>query len=111
MTGPVGDSAASEPVPSQEEPHRDWATSAVDRIVDGVQTLRRITTQPILTVARFIVYGLVAAACVIAALVLVGIGLFRLLDLVIPGESWLVHLVFGSSFCVVGSLFWSRRNK
>jgi hypothetical protein len=49
------------------------------------------------------------AFCAIGALILVGIGLFRLLDIVIPGESWSAHLVLGASLCAIGTWFWSRR--
>lgn len=88
----------------------DWAGSLVDRMVEVVQRVRSLTTQPAVTASRGIVYGLVAAVCLIAALVLVGLGLFRLADLALPGGSWVVHLCAGGLFCLLGRLLWSRRS-
>ena len=87
----------------------DWAGSLVNRIVEVVQRVRAVTTHPAVTASRGIVYGLVAAVCLIAALVLVGLGLFRLADLGLPGGSWVVHLGAGGLFCLLGRLLWSRR--
>ena len=91
------------------EPGPDWAGSLVGRVVEIVQRVRSVTTQPAVTVSRGIVYGLVAAVCLIAALILVGLGLFRLADLALPGGSWVVHLCAGGLFCLLGKLLWSRR--
>jgi len=88
---------------------RDWATASIDRVVDAVERLRSVTTQPAITVIRTVVHGVFVAFCAIGALILVGIGLFRLLDIVIPGESWSAHLVLGASLCAIGTWFWSRR--
>ena len=88
----------------------DWAGSLVDRIVEVVQRVRSVTTQPAVTASRGIVYGLVAAVCLIAALVLVAVGLFRLADLALPGGSWVAHLCAGGLFCLLGRLLWSRRS-
>ena len=88
----------------------DWAILIVDRVVDVVQRIRSVTTQPAVTVSRGIVYGLVAGVCLIAASVLVGLGLFRLADLALPGESWAAHLCAGGLFCLLGRLLWSRRS-
>ena len=87
----------------------DWAGSLVNRIVEVVQRVRSVTTQPAVTTSRGIVYGLVAAVCLVAASVLVGLGLFRLADLALPGGSWVIHLCAGGLFCLLGRLLWSRR--
>ena len=47
---------------SKGESEPDWAGSLVDRIVEVVQRVRSVTTQPAVTVGRGIVYGLVAEA-------------------------------------------------
>ena len=88
----------------------DWAGSLVDRMVEVVQRVRSLTTQPAVTASRGIVYGLVAAVCLIAALVLVAVGLFRLADLALPGGSWVAHLCAGGLFCLLGRLLLSRRS-
>ena len=93
----------------EEKSEPDWAVLLVNRVVDVVQRIRAVSTQPAVAVSRGIVYGLVAMVCLIAALVLVGLGLFRLADLALPGESWAAHLCAGGLFCLLGRLLWSRR--
>ena len=88
----------------------DWTGSLVDRIVEVVQRVRTVTTQPAVTASRGIVYGLVASVCLIAALVLIVLGMFRLADLALPGGNWVVHLCAGGLFCLLGKLLWSRRS-
>jgi len=97
--------------PTSDGLTRDWATDVVDRVVDVVDAVRRVTVEPALTIARGLVYGLVVLACGLAALVLTGLGLFRLLDVVLPGQSWSAHLALGFLCCALGSLFWSRRSR
>tara|TARA_B110000438_G_scaffold303169_1_gene363503 strand:+ start:1589 stop:1921 length:333 start_codon:yes stop_codon:yes gene_type:complete len=97
--------------PTSEAPARDdWASSLVERFVEVVNQVRNVTTRPIVTLARALVFGLVMVCCAVAALVLIGIGLFRLLDIVLPGESWSAHLALGATCCALGGLLWSRRS-
>ena len=91
------------------EKRRDWATALVDRGVDAVERLRLATTQPVITATRTLVYGVLGALGLISAVVLASIGAFRLLDLVLPGESWAAHLVLGGALCLLGVWLWSRR--
>jgi hypothetical protein len=95
---------------SKGESEPDWIGLLVDRTVEVVQRIRSVATQPAVTASRAIVYGLVAAVCLIAALVLVGLGLFRLADLALPGGSWVVHLCAGGLLCLLGILLWNRRS-
>ncbi|MBC8194719.1 MAG: hypothetical protein ISR43_06750 [Acidimicrobiia bacterium] len=92
-----------------DEEH-DWAVSATDRVVEVVDRIRAVTTQPALTASRGVVYGLLAAICLIVVLVLLLLGIFRLLDVVVPGESWSAHLILGSALCLAGGFLWTRRN-
>ena len=91
------------------KPRSDWITSLVDRVIHAVERIRSTTTQPAVTASRGLIYGLVAAVCLVAALVLIGLGLFRLADLVLPGKSWATHLCAGGLFCLFGGLLWRRR--
>ena len=104
--------APSSGTPSPEEGpdgRNDWATASIDRIVDVVERFRSVTTQPAVTVIRAVVHGAFVAFCLVAALVLGSIGVFRLLDVAIPGESWSAHLVLGATLFALGTWFWSRR--
>jgi hypothetical protein len=106
MPEPTG----TEPEPGPSDAGRDWAVAATDRVVEVVDRIRSVTTQPALTATRGIVYGLLAGICLIALAVLLFLGIFRLLDVVVPGDSWSAHLVLGSALCLVGSLLWTRRH-
>ena len=106
MTTPVNPNTSST---EDSEKRRDWATALVDRVVDAVERLRLATTQPVITATRTLVYGVLGALCLIGAVVLASIGAFRLLDLVLPGESWSAHLVVGGALCLLGVWLWSRR--
>ena len=88
----------------------DWASSLVDRFINVVEQVRNVTTRPVITLARALVFGVVMVCCLLAALVLTGIGLFRLLDVVLPGDSWSAHLALGAICCALGSVLWYRRN-
>jgi len=89
---------------------RDWAITATDKVVDIVDLIRSTATQPALTATRGIVYGLLATICSVAVLAFLSIGIFRLLDELLPGESWSAYLVLGSLMCLVGGFLWTRRS-
>lgn len=100
------DNEASE---ENEAPKSRWAGSFVDRVVDLVENVRSVVTQPALTVGRGIVYGLVGAICALAALVLIGLGLFQLVDHVLPAGDWASYICIGIIFCIAGLLMWNQR--
>ncbi|MBM17066.1 MAG: hypothetical protein QF628_01320 [Acidimicrobiales bacterium] len=106
MPEPTG----TDPEPGPSDEGRDWAVAATNRVVEVVDRIRSTTTQPALTATRGIVYGLLAGICLIALVVFLFLGIFRLLDVVLPGESWSAHLVLGAALCLVGSLLWARRH-
>ncbi len=111
---PTGDPAVSgsnkDGFATRNSRQGDWASSLVDRFVNVVEQVRNATTQPVITLARALIFGVIMACCLLAALVLTGIGLFRLLDLALPGDSWSAHLVLGAVCCALGTLLWSRRS-
>ena len=95
---------------TQDPQRNDWASSLVDRFINIVEQVRNVTTRPVITLARALVFGVVMVCCLLAALVLTGIGLFRLLNVALPGDSWSAHLVLGTICCALGTALWSRRS-
>jgi|GEM_PF-172484 threonine/homoserine/homoserine lactone efflux protein len=81
----------------------------VDRFISFVDQLRSRTTQPIITGARGLVYGLVVLICSFAILSLLAIGIFRFIENTLPGDSWIAYIACGSLFCLLGTWVWSRR--
>ena len=75
-----------------DEPTRDWATQLTDQIERVVATVRDRTTRPVLTVVRGLVFGIIAAAGGITALVLVSILLIRALT-ELTGQAWIADLI------------------
>jgi fructose-specific phosphotransferase system IIC component len=100
-------------VSSQAPEQQDWAATTADTIERVVGSIRAKTADPLETIARFVVYGLLAAIVGLAAAVLVAVaavrGLVVLIDLVWTREVWLAHLLAGGIFTALGLLVWRRR--
>ena len=93
----------------------EWATRAVDFIDRIVGSIRKYTTQPLIRVARGIVFGLLAGFGIAVALVLVLIGLSRglqsALDAVFEHEVsvWVSYFILSAIFLVIGIVLMRRR--
>jgi hypothetical protein len=93
----------------------EWATRAVDVIDRIVGSIRKYTTQPLIIVARGIVFGLLAGFGIAVALVLVLIGLSRglqsALDAVFEHEVsvWVSYFILSAIFLVIGIVLMRRR--
>src|SRR5688572_11790484 len=85
----------------------DWAAQAADTIERFVGTVSDKTTGPLTTVARALVYGLLAAFLGLAALVLFLVGLVRFLDIWL--KIWAVYAILGGIFTALGLLAWYLR--
>jgi vacuolar-type H+-ATPase subunit I/STV1 len=90
-------------------PPSDWATQVADTIDHFVGLVRDKTTQPVVTVTRAIVFGLLAVILGIAALVLVAITFVRVLTF-LPGGVWVAHLITGLLFLLVGIIAMVKRH-
>jgi hypothetical protein len=86
----------------------DWTADAADAVERVVTTARDRTVTPVTTVARAVVYGLLAAFFVITALLLLAILVFRVLSIVLP--IWAAWLVIGGISVLAGGFCWSRRS-
>ena len=80
----------------------DWSVQAADTIERVVVSIRDKTSVPLTTVARGLVFGLLAAVMGLTALVFVTIALVRGLDVVLPDDVWLAYLVIGGIFTLAG---------
>jgi phosphoglycerol transferase MdoB-like AlkP superfamily enzyme len=97
-------------VPPRAVPARtdDWPAQTTDTIVRLVDSVAE-KTHKVTTVARAVVYGLIAAVVGFTALVLLLIASFRFLDVYLPdalfGEDhmWAVYLIVGA-LCAVSGL-------
>ena len=85
----------------------NWTVQAADAIDKTVSTVRDRTVEPAQRAAKAIVFGVLAACCVLTALLLLAIVSFRVLTLMMP--VWLAWMILGGIFIVGGLLLWSRR--
>lgn len=100
--------ASSEPLAVPGLPE-DWHLKATEKIFTGVDQVRVKTAGPAIGVARSAVFGVLAALLALVAVPLFLIGIVRLLNVVIPSGVWLVYLILGAFFLLLGGLLWSRR--
>lgn len=102
MCSPVPPSADRERAASRQG--RDWTVQAADAIESAVGAVRDKTAIPLVTVARGLVFGVLALVMGLTILVLVTIALVRVLDVAVPGQVWSAYLLAGGIFTVVGGL-------
>jgi hypothetical protein len=88
----------------------DWTTEAVDTIEKVVGAVRERTDIPAHRFTRAIVFGFLAAFCILPALVLLILGAFRGGAILAQGEVWAVWLALGGIFLLAGLFFWLKRS-
>jgi hypothetical protein len=93
----------------------EWADRSVDFIDRVVSTVRRYTTQPLVTTARGIVFGLLGSFGIVGIVVLLVVGLTRglqaALGSVVNHEAsvWISYFILSAVFLVIGILLMRRR--
>lgn len=93
----------------------EWATRAVNLIDRVVGTIRKYTTQPLVVVARGIVFGLLAGFGMVVGLVLILVGLTRGLQSALGAvfehevSVWMSYFILSAIFLVVGAVLMRRR--
>jgi hypothetical protein len=103
-------------VPAMPEPaghdwtaKQDWTVQAADTVERVVGAVRDRTTVPLTTIARALVFGLLAAVLGTAAVVFLAIGLVRVVDVYTgDGRVWIAHGSIGGIFTLAG-LFLMRK--
>jgi hypothetical protein len=93
----------------------EWADRTVDFIDRVVSTVRRYTTQPLVTTARGLVFGLLGSFGVVGILVLLIVGITRglqaALDSVVDHDAsvWISYFILSAVFAVIGFILMRRR--
>jgi hypothetical protein len=111
IAGPTPIAELAPPPPSTS----DWPAQATDAIVDLVDQVRDKTTGPAITVARGLVFGLIAGVLGTVAAVLLLIFVIRLttevLELIWDGaDVWLTYLIYGVLFTAIGAVVFGKRH-
>ena len=103
----------AEPPQSSDAPitaDRDWPAQVADTAVRIIEQVRDKTTRPAITVARALVFGLVALSIGTVAAFLFLIGTIRLVNGYLPGTVWTTYLLLGGIFTLGGAFLFSKRN-
>ena len=93
----------------------EWADRTVDFIDRVVSTVRRYTTQPLVTTARGLVFGLLVTFGIVGILVLLIVGITRglqaALDSVVNHDAsvWISYFILSAVFAVIGFILMRRR--
>lgn len=103
--------AHDERAPARAEDSVDWARETADRIESVVVTIRSKTADPLERIVRIVVYGIVATALGVAALVMLTAALVRAVDIAIPGAVWSAHVSIGGIFTLAGLFLWAKRRQ
>ena len=102
-------------VPTRGE---DWTVQAADTIESVVETIREKAVVPLTTVARGIVYGIVAGLLGAVALVLLVVAGFRVAIVYLPGlvgdtpgrSVWVTDAIVGGIFSLAGLFLLRKAN-
>ncbi|HUQ62805.1 MAG TPA: hypothetical protein VM121_03520 [Acidimicrobiales bacterium] len=108
ITDPAPTVASAQPADSPP-PADDWTVETLDRIDALIEKVRSNSTDRLVRISRYVVFGLLIAIMGITTVVLATIALVRALDEAIPEEVWLVYLLLGAIFVLVGAFLWSRK--
>lgn len=91
----------------------DWPQQATETIVGLVDNVKYKTTEPATKAVRAIVYGIAAALLGVPAVIMLLVGIVHGLNQVATGVLglgvWLVYLVLGVIFSIVGAVLWRKR--
>ncbi len=106
--------------PTRGVTNPEWPAQATDALVKAVDSVRDKTAGPATSIARGVVYGLLAAVVGTAALVLLLIVLVRVIDVGV-GElldvvdierrgrsTWIAHALVGILFLLPGLWAWRK---
>ena len=86
----------------------EWTSQAADTIEKTVVAIRDRTVEPATRAANYVIYGVFAVCCVLTALLLFTIVLFRVLTYAMP--VWAAWMLLGGIFVLVGLFAWTRRS-
>lgn len=87
------------------------AVKGADYVELAVGVARDKVVVPAQTIAKWVVYGLVAGVLGTALFAMLSIAFIRAVVVYLPWGVWLPYLVLGVFFILLGTFLWSRRFK
>lgn len=89
----------------------DWASETADKLEQLVEKVRSQTTDRLVSIARIVVFGLLAGIMGLMAAILGLAAAVHFLDEMIPQEVWLTYLIVGAIFTGAGLFVWSKKDR
>ncbi|MGH9065029.1 MAG: hypothetical protein ACRDZQ_09600 [Acidimicrobiales bacterium] len=87
-----------------------WPAKAAESLEHVVGTVRSKSVRPLQTIARALVFGLIAAVMGVVLLILMAVGTIRVLNVyAFPGEEWASYVLVGGIFALAGLFVSSRK--
>ncbi|MGH9068242.1 MAG: hypothetical protein ACRD0J_12270 [Acidimicrobiales bacterium] len=103
IMGGGGSTAVSDASKGAPRIPSEWPTKAAESLENVVGAVRARSVKPLQTIARAIVFGVVAAVMGAVLLIFGAIGILRLLNVyAFPGQEWASYLVVGGLFTIAG---------
>jgi len=91
----------------------DWPRQATETIVNFVDNVKYKTTEPATKAVRGIVYGIAIVLLGVPAVIMLLVGIVHFLNQISTGVLglgvWLVYLVLGVIFTIIGAVLWRKR--
>ena len=87
-----------------------WQVRVVDTIDDVVTAVQERLVDPLVLVARGVVFGLIVGAMTMVVSITLSIALVRILDVyAFRGRAWATDVLLGGLLAVGGLALWTRR--
>lgn len=98
------------------EVNEDWPTAATDQVVRWIDVVRDATTTRAITAATVIKYGFVVGVISVLLFIFLVIAAMRgaeaaLIGVGLTDPMWIVYLVFGAFFALIGIYAWRRGDR
>lgn len=96
----------------QSDPTPDWPQQATETIVGLVDNVKHKTTEPATKAVRGIVYGIVILILGVPAVIMFLVGIVHLFSQIANSVGlgvWVVYLILGLIFTILGWLAWRKR--
>lgn len=91
------------------ELEKDWSDNTAEKIVSAVDNLKTRISSPFKPLAKFLAYLPLIILAIGGILVLISIGIFRIIDVYLPQDTWVAHFVLGGIYAIVGIIIWFKR--
>ena len=88
---------------------KDWSEDVASKIVEFINKLKIRLTGPFKPTAKLLAYLPFIVLALVTLIVLLTIGIFRLVDVYLPQDTWLAHFILSAFYILIGTILWRKR--